>query len=292
MKHLSFMIAAALVAGLVSCNKSEPTAFRPEDEATGEEIVLNLEGDLDVNIGVDTKATAVTSVPSTLYWGATTTSGSTESVKWSAASATVSSNKIATGKYQTASATSYNYYVASPSNTTNIMTIGNPTTLAVPNNSYDIVAGRLASNNTTSPSVALGHIFARTGSFTFANYSGYTVSNVSYTIVGKSTINGTAGTYNMTTSAWTAASTKLTSATAITGSSDMYLIPGTYTISCTFTLTKGDFTNTYTRTCDAVLAQGKINNFTVTCSLDPAVQIQISVSLTAWANNAVALSFS
>ena len=39
MKHLSFMIAAALVAGLVSCNKSEPTAFRPEDEATGEEIV-------------------------------------------------------------------------------------------------------------------------------------------------------------------------------------------------------------------------------------------------------------
>ena len=285
MKHLSFMIAAALVAGLVSCNKSEPTAFRPENEATGDEIVLNLEGDLDVNIGIDTKASAVTSIPGTLYWGATTGT-STEASKYTCASASVASSKIATGKYQTATATAYNYYVSNSS-----FTVGSSTTIAA-TNTTDIVAGRASSTTSTTPSVTLNHIFARTGSFTFANYSGYTVSNVSYTIVGKSTINGTVGTYNMTTSAWTAASTKLSSATAITGSSDMYLIPGTYTIACTFTLTKGDFTKTYTKSCDASLVAGKINNFTVTCTVDEAVQIQIGVSLTAWANNAVALSFS
>lgn len=285
MKHLSFMIAAALVAGLVSCNKSEPTAFRPEDEATGEEIVLNLEGDLDVNIGIDTKATAINDVPSPLYWGATTGT-STEASKYACASASVSSSKIATGKYQTAPATAYNYYVSNSS-----FTVGSSTTIAA-TNTTDIVAGRASSTTSTTPAVTMNHIFARTGSFTFSNYSGYTVSNVSYTIVGKSTINGTAGTYNMTTSAWTAASTKLSSATAITGSSDMYLIPGTYTIACTFTLKKGDFTKTYTKSCDASLVAGKINNFTVSCTVDEAVQIQIGVSLTAWANNAVALSFS
>ena len=278
--YLPFIAAAALLAA-ASCNKD---AGQADPVPSTDEIVL-LVGDTFDPV-VDTKTTAVTSL-SSLYWGASTGSAGSETQKWAAASASVSSNKISTGKYQTASPTSYNYYVANQS-----FTIGSSTTIAA-TNTKDIVAGRASSTTSTTPSVTLNHIFARTGSFTFANYSGYTVSNVSYTIVGKSTINGTAGTYNMTTSAWTAATTKLSSATAITGSSDMYLIPGTYTIACTFTLTKGDnFTKTYTKSCDATLDAGKINNFTVTCTVDEAVQIQIGVSLTAWANNPVELSFS
>ena len=284
MKHtlLFFTLAAAVAA--VSCSKPAELISRQEASAPGE-IVIGVGEDFSAE--VSTKATAITSVPSTLYWGATTGTSS-ESSKWAATSASVSSSKINTGHYQTASPTAYNYYVANQS-----FSVGATTSMTVANNNTDVIAGRTASSSSLTPSVTLGHIFARTGTLTANAPSGYTISGVSWKIVGKSDINGTAGTYNMTSGAWSAASTKLSSETSLTSSSDMYLIPGTYTIKVTYTLSKGEWSSTATKSADVTLVQGKINNITGTVNnLGGASEIVLSLSVSEWTtNNISGISF-
>ena len=200
----------------------------------------------------------------------------------------MSSSKINTGHYQTASPTAYNYYVANQS-----FSVGATTSMTVANNNTDVIAGRTASSSSLTPSVTLGHIFARTGTLTANAPSGYTISGVSWKIVGKSDINGTAGTYNMTSGAWSAASTKLSSETSLTSSSDMYLIPGTYTIKVTYTLSKGEWSSTATKSADVTLVQGKINNITGTVNnLGGASEIVLSLSVSEWTtNNISGISF-
>ena len=284
MKHtlLFFTLAAAVAA--VSCSKPAELISRQETSAPGE-IVIGVGEDFSAE--VSTKATAITSVPSTLYWGATTGTSS-ESSKWAASSASVSSSKINTGHYQTASPTAYNYYVANQS-----FSVGATTSMTVANNNTDVIAGRTAASSSLTPSVTLGHIFARTGTLTANAPSGYTISGVSWKIVGKSDINGTAGTYNMTSGAWSAASTKLSSETSLTSSSDMYLIPGTYTIKVTYTLSKGEWSSTATKSADVTLVQGKINNITGTVNnLGGASEIVLSLSVSDWTtNNISGISF-
>ena len=284
MKHtlLFFTLAAAVAA--VSCSKPAELLSRQEASAPGE-IVIGVGEDFSAE--VSTKATAITSVPSTLYWGATTGTSS-ESSKWAASSASVSSSKINTGHYQTASPTAYNYYVANQS-----FSVGATTSMTVANNNTDVIAGRTASSSSLTPSVTLGHIFARTGTLTANAPSGYTISGVSWKIVGKSDINGTAGTYNMTSGAWSAASTKLSSETSLTSSSDMYLIPGTYTIKVTYTLSKGEWSSTATKSADVTLVQGKINNISGTVNnLGGASEIVLSLSVSDWTtNNISGISF-
>jgi len=86
----------------------------------------------------------------------------------------------------------------------------------------------------------------------------------------------------MKSQSWTAASTKLTSETAITSTSDMYLIPGTYTIKVSYTLTKGDYSQSFTKTGTVSLTMGKVNNISCTAIGGGASEIVLSVSLTAW----------
>ena len=271
-----FSTVCLFLIGLVaaSCNKLASTS-EPVYYSEPQEIVLQV-GD-GFEAVVETKAEALTAVPTSLFWGASTGT-STETVKWATASKDVSGSSskiINTGKYQTATPTAYNYYVANQT-----FTVAGAMTVA--NNNTDIVAGRTAQNSTTSPAVTLNHIFARTGSLTCNAQSGYTISAVSWKIVGKSEINGTAGTYNMKSQTWTAASTKLTSDTDIDSDSDMYLIPGTYTLKVTYTLAKGDYHETFTKSCDVTIVGGKVNNVTCTAIGGDASEIKISVTLTAW----------
>lgn len=285
------LISAILMlsAVLVSCTKTDaPEASSSEVSSDGRgvfdmgEIILGVSDGFDAS--VQTKATAITAVPSTLYWGASTGSAGSETSKWAAVSASVSSNKIATGKYQTATPTTYNFYVANQT----FSIAAAKTTMTVANNNTDILSARVSSSSTT-PAVALGHIFARTGTVNLNTQSGYSISVSSWKIVGKSEINGTAGTFNMTTNSWESASTKLTSQTSLSSSSDMYLIPGTYTIYVTYTLTKGDWSGTFTKHADVVLQQGKVNNITGTANGGAASGIELSLSVTDWGTNNITM---
>lgn len=284
MKRIFYSILA-VAAVMTACNKQQVADMEVSD-SRGQEIVLGV----DDGFSVTTKATAVLNVPSPLYWGATTGSGTNEKRKWAAASSTVSSNKINTGKYQTATPTAYTYYVANqtfdiPTTGAVTMTLGTST---ADGNGTDVVVGKSSSaTSSTTPSVTLGHIFARTGTLTLTATGGYTLSNVSWTIVGTGDINGTSGTYNLTSGNWTAASKKLSTATTITSSSDMYLIPGSYTISVTYTLTKGDYQGTFTKTATVSLEKGCINSISGSTTPDPAQAITLGVTLTQWGSNPI-----
>lgn len=275
MKRFSlYLISAACLSLLLgSCQKVGESVSSQEQVDPLAEIFLVVEDD---QITAETKATPVTSVPSTLYWGATTGSGGGEATKWSATAASVSSSKIYTGKYQTYSPTTYNYYVSNVSFST-----GSNTSMTV-DNSVDVVVGR-ASTSSTTPSVELKHIFARTGTLTMNTQSGYSISNVSWTIAGA----GTGGTYNLRTGAGYTDGTGWSSLsylyeTSIGSGSDYFLVPGSYTIKCSYTLTKGDWSASFTRSASVNLVGGAVNNITGTASGGAATEIVITVSLASW----------
>ena len=281
-----FITLISLSVLAVSCKKEQlRDANREMTDDPSKEIVIGLDPDFDIQFGTETKATAISSIPSSLYWGASTgTLNTGETSKWAAASATVSSSKINTGKYQTVSPTTYNLFVANQS----FSTSSNKTTMTVANNNTDVIYGKVSSNSST-PSITLDHIFARTGSLTLTSKSGYTDTATSWSIVGKGDVTGTAGTFNLSTGTWTSRSSALSSQ-AITSSSDLYLLPGVYTISVTFTHSIGDYTSSYTRSADVTLVAGKINNITAVVTGPDIPQIQISLSLTAWSSNPISVN--
>ena len=207
MNKFKLYAASLLITGLAAgCAKSvEPENQHPQ------QIVLCV-GDDTIDMDVQTKATAITEIPSSLNFSVTTGKlGSSETTKKASASVSPASGKIATGLYQTANATSYNYYV---SNCPITFAASGSTVSA--SNTTDVIAGT-ATSDSTSPSVTLDHIFARTGNLTLNTQDGYTLSVISWSIA--SSTGGTAGTYNIATKAWSQL-TKLDT-TSITKTSDM-----------------------------------------------------------------------
>ena len=278
MTKLKLYAAPLLILGFAaSCAKSvEPENQNPK------EIVLCVGGDT-IDMQVQTKTTAITTVPSSLYYSMTTgTLGSAETSKKESASGNVGSGKIATGVYQSLTPTSYNYYV---SNAAITFAASGSTISAV--NTTDVIAGKVTSKE-TNPSVKLDHVFARTGTLTLNTQSGYTLSNVSWKI--ESSTAGTGGTYNIAKNIWT--SVTALSSTAITETSDLYLVPGDYTLSVTYTLTMGDWKQTFTKKATVTLVAGKVNNISGTASGGNASEISITVTLTEWGTNNITATFS
>lgn len=285
--------------------------------AADRELVIGLnDGALDVSV---TRASAVSTIPSSLEWTATRgTSGFSETVKYAPASGTVvgesSERKIHTGKYQTAEPSEYNWYVANHA----ITAPSSPgaVTLKVADNSTDVIAGVCKATSTTTPEIVLEHIFARTGTFTLNTQSysptagefedtNYQLSDVSWQIQSKAGgTGGTAGTYNMGEKAWsgldalpkqgigtldTASSTSCKSV----HTSDLYCTPGVYTLTVKYTLSKlndtgtVDYAEPLTKTVDVTLVAGAVNNITATAKSGNAREIVITVSLAAWGTNEI-----
>ena len=290
------------MAGLSVIGCSRMSVDEPNIPDGSQEIVLAVEGD-NLDMEVDTKT--LTALPSTLYWEATTgTFKSETAAKWNT-SGTVSSGKIATGKYQSATAVSYNYYLSNKAIT--FASGGSTISASNADTEPDAIAGcTTAATSSTAPSVTMDHIFARTGTLTAKPESGYTLSGVSCKIASKSSgTGGTKGTYNIATKAWSSvtalSSTTLgsfsgSSTSQLTSSSDMYLTPGVYTITVTYTLTIGDgneWTKTFTKSGDVTLVAGKVNSITWTCPSDgTATKITISVALNSWGTQALTLTLS
>lgn len=276
------LCAVLLTSVLGSCQKDQVLGV---SDGLNEEIILSV-ADGSIDMEVQTKAAEITSVPSSLYLERTTGTWKSETSKNASASKTVSSGKINTGWYQTATPTAYNYYVSNKAIT---FAAGGSTISA--SNDTDVIAGcTQAATNSTTPSVTLDHVFARTGSLTANAPSGYTISDITWKIQSN-TGAGTAGTYNIATKAWS--STTALSQTTFTGSSDLYLVPGSYTITLSYKLTKGDWNNTFSKTATVSLAAGKVNSISTTVPADGgATEIVLSVSLTAWGTNSLTPTFS
>lgn len=278
MKKKSFILAGLAALSMVSCTKR---SSMPETDIdvplfdTDGEIVLVVDNGVP-----NTKVTAISSIPSSLYLERTTGTWKSESAKNNSASFSVSSGKINTGWYQTASPTAYNYYI---SNSPITFAAGGSTVAAT--NTTDVIAGcTQAATTSTTPSAALEHVFARTGTLSTTITGGYTLNSASYKIKSNSGA-GTGGTYNIATKAWSG--TTALSETALANNTDLYLVPGSYTLTGTFNYTRGEFTRTVTKTANITLEANKINNIKVTLAIsgsDAATEIIVGVTLSPWAS--------
>lgn len=261
----------------MGCRKDCPSPASATEKA--EEVKLYLWRD-----NPSTKTTAVTQL-STVFWG-TTTGGdaegnSHEQVNWcsganGALPATPHNGVVSTGRSIDASNPgNRNFYVANVD-----FTLGAATTLSA-QNTTDIVAGRVFGSSTSTPSVTLHHIFARLGTLTLAPPAGYTLSALSWSLQGETQPFGTAGTYNLTNGSWSECS-GLASVTPISSGSDLYLIPGTYTLQCQYTLSRYGQEQVLSAQAEVTLQEGKIHHISGTAVSGNLIHLVLSVEIAPW----------
>lgn len=285
----SFLLSFLALTGLVvSCNKADVEsipdgliAFRQ----TGLESAFSAT--------VQTKATAVTDL-SSFNVTCTTGSAGSESQVWNNVAFTKDGSYFKAGdggKWWPSADPGYHFYAANAALTFNA---DGPTVAAT--NGTDVVCAYMPSPAYKTPNtLEFKHIFARITDVTFSSIDGYTISGISVTITPK-----TGGTYNLRTgngrtdgTGWssftTGSATGIANATPGTKSNDLYLVPGNYTLTASWTATKGNYTKTFSnKTVDIVVVGGKRNSITASLTGD-ASEVLFSVSVAAWGSNTIAI---
>ena len=277
MKKLIFTLAASALLAL-ACQKF------PDGRETL--IAFNV-SDVKVETGVTTRVSET--VASTLnsngiYVNCTQGSAGSETSVWSNVHFTYSGGTFSGNKWWPASNPSYHFYASSSA----IAHTAAGATVAATNDADVVCAYSPNPTFAVTNTLVFNHIFARLGSVTFTASSGYTITGITATITPK-----TGGTYNLRTEAWssvtTGSATSIANSTPGTKSNDIYLVPGTYTVTASWTATKGGYTKTFTdRTYDVELVAGYVNTLTASFGGN-ATDIQFTVGIEAWKNNALAL---
>lgn len=280
--NIYLLLCAAVAVLCTSCRKDELKSA----PSAKEQIVLSL-SDGSIDMSVSTKAAEITSLPSSLYLARTSGTWKSETSVEAPASFTVTGSEIATGWYQTNPVTAYNYYVANVA-----MAFAAGGSILFANNATDVIAGcTQGADDSSAPSVTLDHVFARTATLTCNTQEGYTVSDVTWKIASKAGgTGGTAGTYNIATKEWSDV-TPL-GQQAFSSDSDLYLIPGAYTVTVSYTLKKDSYSESFTKSGEVTLVAGRKNSITCTAIGGSASRIELSLSLTPWGTENLNLIFS
>ena len=271
---------------LASCAKEGPVVPAQSPEGIPEGMIAFAAETPDV-VDFQTRASVVNTSSlngSGFYASATKGSAGSETSVWTSTSFTKGTTYFTGNKYWNKSNIGYHFYASSRPLTFN----ASGTTVAATND-YDVVCAYLASPNYRLPNtLTFQHIFARIGNVTVTAASGYTISNVSMTVVPK-----TGGTYNLRTGAWssvtTGSSTQLANSTPGTKSNDLYLVPGEYDIVMSWTATKGNYSQSFSKTYTGQsIVGGKVNAITAEFTGD-ARDVRFLVNVSNWNNSAVAL---
>ena len=249
--------------------RSDEIAFRVSDPSLDAEVA--------------TKATAVTSL-SSFNVSAVTGSAESETAVWTNVS--FSGNNDAgykADKWWPAEDASYRFYASNSA----LTFAASGATVAATNATDVICAYAAAPSYKAKNTLSFEHIFARLGAVTVSAATGYTISNVSIKITPK-----TGGTYNLLTGAghtdgtgWsglaTGSETVIASATG-SNANDIYLVPGTYTLTASWTAARGLYTeNIQNMQVDVNLTAGKINTISTTLSGN-AKEVVFNVSIAPW----------
>lgn len=276
-----FLLYASIGLGLavISCGKPvEPSVASEPEPIPEEKELVELVFSVNEQDAIDTKVT-VTELGNigTVYHTITTgTPGSNESLEHSG-SCTFVSNPVSTG-YYVASGPTRRFYV---SNVAPTYTAGTHQVTVPATNDTDIVVGYSSTAN-TSVSLTMSHIFARIGELSMAVQPGYdSISDVTWQIRRANSSGGTSGTYVPASGSWQGCS-GLASDTAIVTNSDLYVIPGSYVISCSYTLHKGAIAETITATATVDMVAGQINNIYGTAVGGHAAGVTFTVTTAPW----------
>lgn len=151
------------------------------------------------------------------------------------------------------------------------------------NTSSDVVCAVLPSPSYAQQNAfVFQHIFARLGMVTVNAPAGFSVSGVSVKVTPR-----TSGTYNLLAgngftdgTGWSGVTNGLE--TTLSTSNDLYLIPGSYDFTVIYTLSKGDWTHSFTKVANASVIAGSVNNITMTVPSEQVSEIVISISLSSW----------
>ena len=298
MKLVRLFIYTALTAALaVSCAKDSPK--REAAAVPSGEVEFSAE-----EIAPETKATVVTATTlGTTGFNVSATSGSagSESAVWTSVAFSKSGDVFKGGKYWPKDNGSWNFYAANAPLTFQSAGTKIAAANATTASDKDIVAAYLPYGTTANTTavyksqnrLTFKHIFARIGNVTVSAQSGYTIDNVSINItpVISGDYNIRTGCNNTDATGWsstsTGSATGIANTTPGTKANDLYLVPGTYTLTLGWRATRGDYVHTYSGVTKSVtIVKGKVN--TISCTLGgQASEIVISVGLNAWSSTTV-----
>lgn len=294
MKHLFLTSLGALALALTGCH---PAAL---DSADSSGRILFRVGHAPVGLMAETKAEAVDDDNLTsdgFMVSCVDGSPGEDGEVWSNVAFTRSGNVWQSDKWWPLDDEAYRFYAVYPSDYTLTYAEDGPSIAA--SNEHDIVAAYAGDpvfrGVNTLP---FGHIFARLKTVTVTASDGYTISDVTITITPK-----ISGTYNLFAGAghtdgtgWSDvveadAPVSIASSSFSEGVStqenDIYLIPGTYTLSASWTASKGIYTESFEdMTVEVDLAAGKTNNISAYLTGN-ASDVGFNTRVSAWGDNAV-----
>lgn len=287
---MHLILAAAMTAMTVlSCQKngSDMTIV-----PTGDGVIRFTVDAPDVDL--QTKATVVTtSTIETNGFNCSAVTGSAGSFvsAWNNVSFSKGSTYFEGGKFWPSADPSYKFFASNMD-----MLHGASGCTINPTNEIDAVCAYLASPTYESPNaLSFSHIFARIGNVTITAMDGYTITNIHVRITPNID-----GIYNIATgngqtngTGWSDLSagspTELANTTPGTKANDLYLVPGTYSITFAWTATKDNYTASFIKEVTGVsIVGGKVNAITAGLTGD-ASAIQFTVSVVDWGAGTVAI---
>ena len=288
MKATSILLAALAVTVVLGCNKNVSI---PE---TGDNSIVFTTGNISKFV-VQTKASVVSSLSAFNVSAVTGSAGSDTAVWTNAAFSDGDSDSKYTGdKYwPLTNDNPYRFYASNA--TLAYSAAGNTVTV---DTDTDVVCAYLDSPTYKDVNtLSFEHVFARIGDMTVNAASGYTITGVSIRITPK-----VSGTYNLRTGSgqtdgtgWSETSdgsvVELANATPGTKSNNVFLVPGRYTLTASWTATRGGYTQTFTdKTQDVDIVGGSVNSIITTLG-GLAQDLQFSVSVNAWGSNDIVAEF-
>ena len=289
MKRLIFIILPLI---LLACRRESVPEVTAADQAGSVPLVLLAEGVDDYVTKAGVQVTTTANLAS-FYAAATTGAAGSEVSAWSSTEFTKSGDSYIGGKYWPISNPGYHFYA---SNCPLVFHAGGSLVQAS-NNADVICAYKATPSYKEDNTLVFKHIFARIGVVTAHAQDGYTLSNVSIRISPQ-----TGGKYNLRTgdgktdgTGWseltTGSAVELTSGAIGSKDIDLYLVPGTYTLTATWTATRGDYVETFTaKTTQVNLEGSKISNLTATLG-GQAVAVKITVSVSDWSSGNLTATF-
>ena len=164
----------------------------------------------------------------------------------------------------------------------------------------DILLAIATNQYNSTVNLTFNHLLARIGTITVNAQSGYTISNIGVRIfsygsdyaqandnivydpvIGEFKFSDEEGERGVLDYSFTDPSFGVTRNLS-SGSNDVYIQPGTHQLLVSYTLTKGDYTESFTKSGEVTLQAGKINNITCTAVGGNAQEVQFSVNVQNW----------
>lgn len=294
MKHYFLWSLGAIALALAGCH---PAALDPADSSG--RITFRV-GRAPIGLMAETKAEAVDddNLTSDGFMVSCVDGNPGEDGEvWSNVTFTRSGNVWQSDKWWPQDDGAYRFYAVYPSGYT-LTHAGDGASIEA-SNEHDIVAAYAGDPVFRSVNtLPFSHIFARLKTVTVTASDGYTISDVTIRITPK-----VSGTYNLFAGAghtdgtgWSdtveadspvSIASSTFSGGVSTQDNDLYLVPGTYALTASWTASKGVYTESFENmTVEVDLAAGKTNNISAYLTGN-AEDVGFNTRVTAWGDNAV-----